>query len=231
MQMPGRDTTFKTGYRYGFNGKEMDNDTYGGQGNEYDFGVRIYNPRTGRWFSTDLHEKAYLSPYQFGRNNPVDIVDPDGNDEFHFHYLTTYSQVRTLGADGNFQTSYRPTTHTYVEVVKNNLANTFYVHRDIARTSGNGLSSSTTTQFFPDAGAGMIRHSGVTTFGVFNRSDDDYTSLLKVLDDFPEMKKDLQGLISMLQVQETLTGIFGIKLMQIKVQEPLLKKNKNKLIA
>jgi RHS repeat-associated protein len=80
MEMPGRDTIFKTGYRYGFNGKEMDNETYGGQGNEYDYGFRIYNPRIGRFLSVDPLTQYYpqLNPYQFSSNNPIEFVDIDG---------------------------------------------------------------------------------------------------------------------------------------------------------
>ena len=50
-------------YRFGFNGKEKDKETYG-EGNEYDFGARIYNPRIGRWLSVDPLAKKYtdLSP-------------------------------------------------------------------------------------------------------------------------------------------------------------------------
>ena len=39
-------------YRYGFNGKEKDNELYG-EGNAYDFGARINDPRLGRWLSLD----------------------------------------------------------------------------------------------------------------------------------------------------------------------------------
>ena len=39
-------------YRYGFNGKESDNELKG-KGNSYDFGARMYDPRTGRWFARD----------------------------------------------------------------------------------------------------------------------------------------------------------------------------------
>ncbi len=78
--MPGRDTIFKTGYRYGFNGKEMDNETYGGQGNEYDYGFRIYNPRVGRFLSVDPLTNKYpeLTPYQYASNRLIDGIDLDG---------------------------------------------------------------------------------------------------------------------------------------------------------
>lgn len=88
MEMPGRDTTFKTGYRYGFNGKEMDNETYG-QGNEYDYGMRIYNPRVGRFFSVDPLSSSFpwYSPYQYAGNTPIQAIDLDGNEEYHITFL------------------------------------------------------------------------------------------------------------------------------------------------
>ncbi len=78
MQMPGR--VFSSGsYRYGFNGKENDNDVKG-TGNSLDFGARIYDSRLGRWLSTDpLQSKyPYLSPYNFVANSPINAIDPDG---------------------------------------------------------------------------------------------------------------------------------------------------------
>ena len=71
--MPGRKYPAAGGlYRYGFNGKEKDNETYG-EGNAYDFGGRIQDPRLGRWFSVDPKTQKYpaWSPYNYGINNPV----------------------------------------------------------------------------------------------------------------------------------------------------------------
>ena len=39
-------------YRFGFNGKENDNEVKGA-GNSVDFGARIYDSRLGRWMSVD----------------------------------------------------------------------------------------------------------------------------------------------------------------------------------
>ena len=79
--MPGRKFTAGSGYRYGFNGKERDNDVEG-EGNSYDFGARIQDPRLGRWFSVDPLEKKYpgFSPYCFAINSPLITVDFDGRD-------------------------------------------------------------------------------------------------------------------------------------------------------
>jgi RHS repeat-associated protein len=51
MQMPGREMR-RGDYRFGFNGKESD-DEVSGQGNQYDYGFRVYNPRIGRFLSVD----------------------------------------------------------------------------------------------------------------------------------------------------------------------------------
>ena len=66
-------------YRFGFNGKENDNEVKG-TGNSVDFGARIYDSRLGRWLSVDPLQVKYpdKSPYNFCSNNPIIFVDPDG---------------------------------------------------------------------------------------------------------------------------------------------------------
>lgn len=66
-------------YRFGFSGKESD-DEVSGDGNEYDYGFRIYNPRLGKFLSVDPLFKSYaeLTPYQYASNRPIDGIDLDG---------------------------------------------------------------------------------------------------------------------------------------------------------
>jgi len=80
MQMPGRIYTSGTQYLYGFNGKEKNNEI-SGEGNSYDFGARMYDQRIGKWFSVDPMREVYtsLSPYSYSANNPVNILDAEGN--------------------------------------------------------------------------------------------------------------------------------------------------------
>ena len=76
--MPGR--TFNSGsYRYQFNGKEQDPEI-SGNGNSYDYGFRIYNPRIGKFLSVDPLFQSYpwLSTYQFAQNDPIRNIDIDG---------------------------------------------------------------------------------------------------------------------------------------------------------
>ncbi|TCZ65208.1 RHS repeat-associated core domain-containing protein, partial [Flaviaesturariibacter aridisoli] len=67
------------GYRYGFNGKEYDPEVYG-EGNEQDYGMRIYDPRIGKFLSVDPIGKDFpaLTSYQFASNSPVKCIDLDG---------------------------------------------------------------------------------------------------------------------------------------------------------
>jgi RHS repeat-associated protein len=78
MLMPGRSYS-STAYKYGFNGKEKD-DEVSGTGNQYDYGFRIYNPRIGKFLSVDPLTESYpwLTPYQFAENCPIQFIDIDG---------------------------------------------------------------------------------------------------------------------------------------------------------
>ncbi len=81
MMMPQRSYSAGNQYRYGFNGKENDNEVKG-EGNSLDFGYRIYDPRIGRWLSIDPLQGKYpfASPFNFVLNNPISFIDPDGMD-------------------------------------------------------------------------------------------------------------------------------------------------------
>jgi RHS repeat-associated protein len=74
--MIGRSGTYNLfGYKYGFNGKENDKET-----TTQDYGMRIYDPRLGRFLSEDPITAEYpaLTPYQFVSNTPIWAIDLDG---------------------------------------------------------------------------------------------------------------------------------------------------------
>jgi RHS repeat-associated protein len=66
-------------YRYGFNGKENDNEVKG-LGNQQDYGMRIYDPRLGKFLSVDpmTSKYAWYTPYSYAGNKPIKFVDIDG---------------------------------------------------------------------------------------------------------------------------------------------------------
>lgn len=69
-------------YRYGFNGKESD-DEVKGEGAQYDYGFRIYDPRIAKFLSVDPLTASYpfYTPYQFAGNMPIWAIDLDGLEE------------------------------------------------------------------------------------------------------------------------------------------------------
>jgi hypothetical protein len=91
-----------------------------------DFGARIYDSRLGRWLSLDpmMAKYAEKTPYHFTSNNPINRIDADGKDDFHFYYLTQAVNfpmpgggVKTVSWNTNFYT-----------VDRNNKKNTYTVH-------------------------------------------------------------------------------------------------------
>ncbi|HEY4481343.1 MAG TPA: AHH domain-containing protein, partial [Candidatus Brocadiaceae bacterium] len=86
MLQPGRKySSAGTGYRYGFNGKEKD-DEVKGNANQIDYGWRVYDPRIGKFLSVDPLQAEYpeLTPYQFAGNTPVQAADLDGREIYHY---------------------------------------------------------------------------------------------------------------------------------------------------
>ena len=84
--MPGRKYAQAASYRYGFNAKENDNEVKG-EGNQQDYGMRIYDPRLGRFLSVDPISAKYseLTPYQFASNRPIDGINLDGLEYLNFN--------------------------------------------------------------------------------------------------------------------------------------------------
>jgi RHS repeat-associated protein len=82
--LAGRCWSAESGYRYGFNGKEKDDEGMGGGDQTYDYGFRIYNPGLAKFLSVDPLHKSFpwYTPYQFAGNKPIWAIDLDGLEEF-----------------------------------------------------------------------------------------------------------------------------------------------------
>lgn len=95
-QMPGRNVNLGN-YRYGFNGKENDNEVKG-EGNQQDYGMRIYDPRIARFLSVDplSPEYPWYTSYQFAGNTPIQAIDLDGLEEYLYNYKINAETGRAL---------------------------------------------------------------------------------------------------------------------------------------
>ncbi len=101
-------------YRYGFNGKETDNET-----GLQDYGFRIYNPSFGKFLSVDplFPEFPWNSPYAFAENDVIRCIDLDGLEKF----IVTY----TIDASKNIQ-------RRRIEYVKESERKEGYRHHKVA---------------------------------------------------------------------------------------------------
>jgi RHS repeat-associated protein len=85
--LPGRN--YSSGlYRFGFNGKEKDDEIHGATGTSYDFGARMYDSRVSRFLSRDrLSDKfPFYSPYLFAGNDPISSIDFNGDHKWRVTY-------------------------------------------------------------------------------------------------------------------------------------------------
>jgi RHS repeat-associated protein len=120
--MPGRQ--FNNGsYRYGFNGKENDNEVKG-TGNSVDFGARIYDSRLGKMLSVDpmFHKYPDMSPYNYSLNNPIYFRDGDGNEVIDMSG-NKVTVLYTPKEDGTYSADYKFAPGTSQKVQDHFMAN------------------------------------------------------------------------------------------------------------
>ncbi|MCB9018859.1 MAG: hypothetical protein H6546_00850 [Chitinophagales bacterium] len=76
MMMSGRAWEAGSSHRYGFNGKEKDNEIAGNE-NIYDLGLRSYDTRLARMWKVDprTNEYPWQTPFAYHRNGPISMLD------------------------------------------------------------------------------------------------------------------------------------------------------------
>jgi RHS repeat-associated protein len=77
MSQEGHGNAIISETAYTYNGKELNSD-FGLD--LHDYGARWYDAAIGRWHGVDPLAEAFIvhSPYNYGVNNPIMMVDPDG---------------------------------------------------------------------------------------------------------------------------------------------------------
>ena len=86
---------------YKYNGKEVQ--TVGNLGFT-DYGARMYDDFTGRWFVPDPLAEKYvsMSPYMYCGGNPIMYFDPDGRDPIYAKNF--WGKIKQIGDDGQNST-------------------------------------------------------------------------------------------------------------------------------
>jgi RHS repeat-associated protein len=110
-----------SGYRYGFNGQEKENEVKG-EGNFIAFEQRIHDPRLGRFLSVDPLEKSYPSwtPYSYAMNDVIRCIDLEGAEK----------KVVIHWIDGAYNDGKPKITKTVVDIIKN------IIYKEVYRSTG-----------------------------------------------------------------------------------------------
>ena len=146
MLQPNRHYTLAEEYKFGFNGKENDDEVYGVKGSFQDYGMRMYDTRLARFASADpliIKEQQYpeLTSYQFASNTPIQAIDLDGLEALVMVQATSKSTGHTvllvanyteIGVNDKGEKLYRRTGYTQYDLTSNSAMRTrFHENTDV----------------------------------------------------------------------------------------------------
>ena len=127
----GESKSLASSQRYKYNGKELDR-THGLDW--YDYGARMYDPALARWMAPDpLAEKYYgVSPYAYCGDNPINAMDPDGQDFYYSkngHFLFQDKKTTNFIYVDDKKLMYKNRAVTYDQFIK--LSSTVYAESSV----------------------------------------------------------------------------------------------------
>ncbi|MFW5872942.1 MAG: RHS repeat-associated core domain-containing protein, partial [bacterium] len=120
MQMPG--LHYAGGgapeNKYLYNGKELVDD----EGIDwYDYGARMYDAALGRFMVQDAYSEKYLNltPYQYAANNPINIIDINGDSTYLVIYGAGYLNYQYQGQEYDQGDNFKKNAEAHAENIKN----------------------------------------------------------------------------------------------------------------
>ena len=113
MVLPNRHGSDNEGYRYGFQGQEMDNEVRNVTGSSINYKYRMHDPRVGRFFAVDPLAPSYPwnSPYAFSENKVIHCIELEGLE----------SELATKGLASNKGSGYLIIATTNDQLIKNQM--------------------------------------------------------------------------------------------------------------
>ena len=126
------------GYRYFFNGQEVDNEVYGENG-LFAFEYRMHDARLGRFWSVDPLAAKYPwnSSYAFAENSPIGYLELEGLEKVQFgKHVVPFSQMNKDDVKSNLR-KYKDYHHgniTVKEIMQTDNDNEYWNVSDISDT-------------------------------------------------------------------------------------------------
>ncbi len=163
----------RSAYLYGFNGQEKD-DEIKGDGNSYDFALRMHDPRLGRFLSIDPLTKHFAdnSPYAFCQNRVIDGRELEGAEYVHY-YVFLEGDGKTLIQNVKIE-DFRGMSDEQIQKVHGMSSSKFYQkYSESFGAEGRGVKytyfiKDTRTGSFSRAGSSMLEKSGgLTSHGLY----------------------------------------------------------------